>query len=66
MTMLAESDVAVAVTPERPGTRIPWRRLLAETLVIMGSILAAFTVDRWWDSRTEHRETAVALRALLV
>jgi hypothetical protein len=40
--------------------RVSWRRLLAEGLVIVFSILLAFGVDAWWDGHTERqRETAL-------
>ncbi len=40
---------------------ISWRRLLAEGGVIVGSILLAFGIDAWWDSRGD----AVQERALV-
>lgn len=41
---------------------ILWRRLLAEGVVIVGSILLAFGIDAWWDSRAD----ALQSRALVV
>ncbi len=36
---------------------LPWRRILAEGAVIVGSILVAFAVDAWWDrSQAEDLE----------
>jgi hypothetical protein len=31
--------------------RIPWSRLLAESIAVILSILAAFAIDAWWDQR---------------
>ena len=31
--------------------RIPWSRLLFEGVVVVISILVAFAIDAWWDSR---------------
>lgn len=42
-----------------------WRRLLAEGFVIVASILLAFGIDAWWDSKNE-RDQATALAAALV
>jgi hypothetical protein len=65
MTVLTDEQVlAQAPHADRARTRIPWRRLAAEVFVIMGSILAAFAVDRWWESRSDERQAAVLLRAL--
>ena len=32
-----------------------WSRGALEALVIVGSILLAFGIDAWWETRTEHR-----------
>jgi hypothetical protein len=40
------------------------RRLLLEALVIVASILAAFTLDRWWDARQAEREHQQVLEGL--
>lgn len=37
-----------------PPRSIQWSRLLAEGAVIVVSILLAFAVDAWWDSRQER------------
>lgn len=34
---------------------IPWRRLFAESAVIVVSILLAFSIDAWWDERQAAR-----------
>lgn len=44
--------------------RPTWRRFLLEAAVIIGSILAAFSVDRWWESRSEAHEEVAVLQAL--
>ena len=33
--------------------RLPWLRILAEGVVIVGSILLAFGIQAWWDGRQE-------------
>lgn len=33
------------------SSRVPVRRLLAESVVVIFSILAAFAIDAWWDGR---------------
>jgi len=46
--------------------QIEWRRLLTEGIVIVVSILLAFSIDAWWDSvqdRAEEREILSLLRA---
>jgi hypothetical protein len=48
-----------------PPRRIPWRRLLAEGLLIVVSILLAFGVDAWWEARTERQREAALLSDLL-
>ena len=32
---------------------IPWNRFAVEAIVIVGSILLAFAIDAWWDSRQD-------------
>jgi hypothetical protein len=34
--------------------KIPWKRLSVEAAAIVGSILLAFTIDAWWEDRTER------------
>lgn len=41
-----------------------WTRLFVEALVIVASILAAFALDRWWDSVRARAEEQQALDAL--
>ena len=44
---------------------IPWSRVLAEGAIIVVSILLAFAIDAWWDSRKdrhEEREILLGLR----
>jgi hypothetical protein len=38
---------------EQGSTRIQWRRLLAESVAVVLSILLAFAIDAWWDGRQE-------------
>ena len=35
--------------------RIPWLRIGAESIAIVGSILLAFAIDAWWDARSARR-----------
>ncbi len=44
---------------------IPWGRLLAEGVVIVVSILLAFSVDAWWGSRQEREQEGAYLRQLI-
>jgi hypothetical protein len=51
---------------ERLSTGIEWRRLLAESLAVILSILLAFSIDAWWEGRQEvqrERELMVGLLA---
>lgn len=34
--------------------RIPWRRLVAESVAIVASILLAFAIDAWWDGQRDR------------
>ena len=48
------------------SSRIPWSRLLAESVVVILSILAAFAIDAWWDGRQAdelEQELLVTLEA---
>ncbi|MCI0433198.1 MAG: hypothetical protein L0271_06045 [Gemmatimonadetes bacterium] len=45
------------------GMRIDVRGLILEALVIVASILAAFTLDRWWDARQDGIEERLVLGA---
>jgi hypothetical protein len=36
--------------------RIPWLRIVAESVAIVLSILLAFAIDAWWDERQEAEE----------
>lgn len=44
--------------------RIPWLRIGAESIAIVGSILLAFSIDAWWDE-TKDRQHEAALMALV-
>jgi len=33
---------------------IQWRRLFVEAVAIAGSILLAFSIDAWWDERSDN------------
>jgi len=40
--------------------KIPWARFAAEGALVVVSILLAFSIDAWWDSRMDHaRERAL-------
>lgn len=48
------------------SSEISWKRIGAEAIAIVGSILLAFSIDAWWDSvqdRAEEQEILVLLRA---
>lgn len=44
--------------------RIPWSRILAEGVVIVGSILVAFALDAWWSDQELAREVDEDLASL--
>jgi len=44
--------------------QIPWLRVFVEGVVIVGSILLAFGIDAWWDTRQEREEEQQILRGL--
>ena len=44
--------------------KIPWFRLAAEGVVIIGSILIAFTIDAWWEERLEREDEQSYLTSL--
>ncbi|MFT5502024.1 MAG: hypothetical protein ACI88G_002165 [Woeseiaceae bacterium] len=43
---------------------IPWPRLLAESIAIVGSILLAFAIDAWWEQRSENEQAQILLSSL--
>lgn len=45
-------------------SKLPWRRLWAESAIIVSSILLAFAVDAAWDGRLEREREQSALSAL--
>jgi hypothetical protein len=45
-------------------SEVPWRRLLAEGVVIIVSVLVALAGDAWWDSRRDRAEEAELLASL--
>jgi len=45
---------------------VPWLRIGAESVAIIGSILLAFAIDAAWDSRLERAEEQAYLAALQV
>lgn len=47
-----------------PGSRSRWAFLLAESVLIVASILLAFSIDAWWDGRQERTLKRELLRAL--
>lgn len=44
---------------------IPWARIGAESVAIVGSILLAFWIDAWWEGLTEREQESAILQALL-
>ena len=48
------------------ATKIPWRRVGVEGVVIVGSILLALGLDAWWEDRQEHAEKEELLSSLLL
>ena len=50
--------------PAPTRTRRATRRLVLEAFIIMGSILAAFALDRWYDRRRAHAEEQQVLQGL--
>jgi hypothetical protein len=44
---------------------IAWRRVTAEGIAIVVSILLAFWIQAWWEDRQERREERVILSAIL-
>lgn len=45
---------------------IAWKRISVEAVAIVASILLAFSIDAWWDSRRDDIDQIVVLEALLV
>jgi len=43
---------------------LPWKRLAAEAIAIVASILLAFAIDAAWDERNERMEEKEVLRSL--
>lgn len=43
---------------------IPWTRLAAESIAIVGSILLAFAIDAWWDDRADRSARLALLKRL--
>jgi hypothetical protein len=52
------------VSSRNPGTGALIRRLALESVVIIGSILAAFALDTWWEGVQERRDERLVLDAL--
>jgi hypothetical protein len=48
----------------KSNNRIPWVRLSAELAVIVVSILAAFTIQAWWDGLQEEKQLRTTLTTL--
>jgi hypothetical protein len=45
---------------------IPWKRISAEGVTIVVSIILAFSIDAWWDERQERRDEIEILERLLL
>ena len=43
---------------------LPWQRLLAEAAAIVLSILLAFAIDAWWDTRSDRQAEQLLLQRL--
>ena len=43
---------------------LPWKRLLAEAVAIVLSILLAFSIDAWWDNRSDRHAEQLLLQRL--
>jgi len=54
----------VSETPPADGQRIAWKRLFAEVVAIVISILFAFSIDAWWQARGERELEVQHLLAL--
>lgn len=50
---------------DSPAQRVPWRRLTAESLAVILSILLAFAIDAWWDGHQEDRRARDLMSGLL-
>jgi len=48
----------------KESQEIPWKRLIVEATAIVASILIAFTIDAWWQNRTESIIEVQYLQAL--
>ena len=46
------------------GATVPWLRIGAESVAIVASILLAFSIDTWWNSRQNAAEETAILRVL--
>ena len=44
--------------------KMPWGRVFAEGVVIVGSILLAFAIDAWWERTKEQQEALAMLEQL--
>jgi hypothetical protein len=47
------------------SSRMPWQRIAVEGVVIVASILLAFSIDAWWDGKQRQAEERVVLQNLL-
>jgi hypothetical protein len=43
---------------------ISWKRLTAEGVAVVVSILLAFSIDAWWQNRQEHADERVVLESI--
>ena len=46
------------------ASSLPWRRLVAESVAVIASILIAFAIDAAWDARQEKQELRQLLEGL--
>lgn len=45
---------------------IPWKRIGVEAAAIVASILLAFAIDAWWDSKVDQSRSEAQLRSLAI
>ena len=45
---------------------VPWKRLVAEATAIVVSILLAFAIDAWWESRSDREAEQSAITRLIL
>jgi hypothetical protein len=65
MSAIDVADSHQTIVSQMPEPQIiQWRRFATEATVIVASILLAFAIDAWWDSRAEEKRELALLLAL--